>query len=285
MSNRFLLYIDILGFSQMIEGDPRKVALVFSILDDLNVHQHNAFKTIAFSDTILVYNPRLATSNSSRSYYVWYLIEFAEDLQHRLTGHDVYFRAVLTEGDFSHYPLKNIECFFGEALNRAHSKEKKIPSIGLFLDHRYSRFNRYFDLVQFDDEYDFVYLTRSLGYLQQYTGGRYPFRDRAIEDQAPHVPWQVRFLQDVHSNMRNNPSPEIRTKHLTAWDLYARHFPELTRILSDNKFSLASLGGPDAWRAEAKAMERDIKSGYRVNKSFHQWLRLHARRRQRLTCR
>ena len=60
-------------------------------------------------------------SSASRSYYVWYLIEFAEDLQHRLTGQDVYFRAVLTTGDFSHYPLENIECFFGEALIRAYS--------------------------------------------------------------------------------------------------------------------------------------------------------------------
>jgi hypothetical protein len=67
MSNRCLLYIDVLGFSQMIECDPRKVALVYSILDDLNVHRHNAFKAIAFSDTILAYNPRQATSGSSRS--------------------------------------------------------------------------------------------------------------------------------------------------------------------------------------------------------------------------
>jgi hypothetical protein len=285
MNNRFLLYIDILGFSQMIADDPRKVSLVYSVLDSLNVHRHHAFKTIAFSDTILVYNPRQATSSSERSYYVWYLIEFAEDLQLRLTGHEVYFRAILTTGDFSHYPRENIECFFGEALVRAHSKEKRIPSIGLFLDRRCSGFNRYFEVAQFDSEYDFVYLTRSLGYLQRHSGGRYPFRDPAIEDAAPDVPWQVRFLEGVYRNMRSHPSPDVRAKHLTAWDLYARQFPDLTRALSDNNFSLAALGGPDTWRTTAKAMETAIKEEYQASKPLHYCQRPRAKRQQRLTSR
>src|SRR5258706_9859405 len=79
-AERFLLYIDILGFAQMSRSEPRKVARVYSILDSLNVHRHDMFKTIVFSDTILVYNLQLASSKSERDYLVWYLIEFAEDL-------------------------------------------------------------------------------------------------------------------------------------------------------------------------------------------------------------
>ena len=87
--DRFLLYIDILGFSEMTNNEPRKVARVYSILDELNVHRHNSFKTIVFSDTVLVYNPDLAETDEERQYLVWYLIEFAEDLHHRLTGQDI----------------------------------------------------------------------------------------------------------------------------------------------------------------------------------------------------
>jgi hypothetical protein len=75
MSDRFLLYIDILGFSEMTQKEPRKVARTYAILDSLNVHKHNAFKTIVFSDTVLVYNPRPAETDDDKSYYVGYLIE------------------------------------------------------------------------------------------------------------------------------------------------------------------------------------------------------------------
>ncbi len=87
--NRFLLYIDILGFSGMTMHEPKKVARLYSIIDSLNVHKHNLFKTIVFSGTVLVYNPVLANTRAERDYLVWYLIEFAEDLHHRLTGQNV----------------------------------------------------------------------------------------------------------------------------------------------------------------------------------------------------
>lgn len=264
MGDRFLLYIDILGFAEMTKREPRKVARVYSILDSLNVHHHRAFKTIVFSDTVLVYNPDLATTDEQRKYLVWYLIEFAEDLHHRLTGQDIHFRAILTAGDFSHYPLQNIECFFGEALVNAYMREKEIPSIGLFIDDRCSKYNEYFRVAPFDAEYSFVYLNRSLESLEQYTGGKYPFRDRAIEDQTPHTPWQVRFLRDVHENMRNHRSPAVRTKFLTAWDFYAKRFPGMTEALSRSSFLVSALGGEGAWREEAEAMEKSIKFNKRI---------------------
>jgi hypothetical protein len=49
--NRFLLYIGILGFSDMNQNDPREVARSYSILNKLNAHKDDDFKTIVFSDT------------------------------------------------------------------------------------------------------------------------------------------------------------------------------------------------------------------------------------------
>ncbi len=264
MSERFLLYIDILGFSDMTDREPRKVARTYAILDSLNVHRHDAFKTIVFSDTVLVYNPEPARSIEECQYLVWYLTEFAEDLHHRLTGQDIYFRAVLTAGDFSHYPLKNIECFFGRALISAYTREKGIPSIGLFMDKSCVEYNRYFRIAPFDSDTSFVYLNRSIEDLTDYTGDKYPFRDRAIEDQAPYLPWQVKHLQDVHSNMRGHKVPAVRAKFLTAWDFYARRYPGLTRALVDGNFQVSALGGAGAWAKEVAAMESSIKYFKRI---------------------
>ncbi len=262
--DRFLLYIDILGFSEMTNNEPRKVARVYSILDELNVHRHNSFKTIVFSDTVLVYNPDLAETDEEPQYLVWYLIEFAEDLHHRLTGQDIFFRAILTSGSFAHYQLENIECFFGQALVRAYSSEKNIPSLGLFIDNYCQKFNRFFRVAEFDESLSFVYLNRSLETLVEYSGGTFPITEYGIIDQAPYVPWQVRFLSDVHRNMREHKSPVVRTKFLTAWDFYAKRYPELVKALVDSDFSLSSLAPDAAWKGEVIAMNKDIKHFKRI---------------------
>ncbi|PTQ78759.1 hypothetical protein C8R26_10174 [Nitrosomonas oligotropha] len=262
--DRFLLYIDILGFAEMTKREPRKVARIYSILDRLNVHSHNSFRTIVFSDTVLVYNPELATTDKERQHLVWYLTEFAEDLHHRFTGQDVYFRAILTSGSFAHYHLDNVECFFGEALVNAYLSEKSIPSLGLFIDSYCEKFNRFFRLAKFNEDYSFVYLNRSLETLEEYTGGKYPITDFGITDQAPHTPWQVRFLQDVYQNMRQHKSPMVRTKFLTAWDFYAKRYPSLTQVLVENNFALSSLAPKNAWSEESESMKKDIKYYKRI---------------------
>ena len=263
-TNRFLLYIDILAFSQMTHTEPRKVARAYSILDSLNVHKHSAFKTIVFSDTVLVYNAAPVATSEERDYLVWYLIEFAEDLQHRFTGQDIYFRAVITTGSFSHYQLKNIECFYGEALINAYQREKTIPSIGLFIDSACNAHNKYFRTAPFDEHVHFVYLNRDLEYLDQYAAGVYPCVDPALEDQAPHMPWQVRFLRDVYSQMRLNPDPAVRTKYLNAWDFYSRRYPAMLHELAQSNFSLSALAGRTAWETESEVMLKDIKSFRRI---------------------
>ena len=262
--DRFLLYIDILGFAEMTKREPRKIARVYSILDSLNVHRHRSFKTIVFSDTILVYNPNLAGSDQERNYLVWYLIEFAEDLHHRVTGQDIFFRAMLTSGSFSHYRLDNVECFFGQALVDAYMSEKGIPSLGLFIDNYCNQYNEYFRVAQFNDDLSFVYPNRSLENLDKHSGGEYPVTEPSLLDQAPHAPWQVRFLQDVYDNMRNHKSPAVRTKFLTAWDFYSKRYPAMTQALINGHFSLSSIGSAGAWRIESQNMGMDIKRFKRI---------------------
>src|SRR5882672_11004861 len=94
---KYLLYIDILGFADLVRRDPHQVEKIYGVLDTLNVHRHKVFRTIVFSDTVLVYNRQdpKPTDTAAHEYIVWYSIEFAEDLHHRLIGQGLYFRAVL----------------------------------------------------------------------------------------------------------------------------------------------------------------------------------------------
>src|SRR5690606_31638824 len=119
---------------------------------------------------------------------------------------DIYFRAVLTSGQFSHYELQNVECFFGKALISAYRREKEIPAMGLFIDDTCMQYNRYFRTADFGNGLHFVYLNRHLEYLHEATGDKYPLKDSSLVDGACFVPWQVRYLKDVHKQMRSNES-------------------------------------------------------------------------------
>lgn len=258
-ADRYLLYIDILGFEKLALEERSKVERIYRILDSLNAHKHPNFKTIAFSDTILVYNPDAVTNRQEAEYIVWYLSEFAEDLHHRFTGQDLYFRAVLVAGDFSHYKLDNIECFFGHALIDAYKREKGLPGIGLFISDECNALNKYFRTARFNDGLSFVYLNRSLEYLHEFTGDRYPAPYPEVSDVSPHAPWGVEFLRGVYIAMRQNPDPSIRAKYLATWDFYARRYPGMLKALVDSDFSLSSLAYKDAWKDEVTAMRKGIR--------------------------
>lgn len=261
---RFLLYIDILGFKDMTLNDPRKVARVYAILDKLNVHDHPNFKTIVFSDTILTYNPEFVESKEDREYIVWYLTEFAEDLYSRLVGQDIYFRAILVGGDFHHFQLDNVQCFFGGALIRAYLAEQGMPFFGLVMHKDCVAYNRFFRLEEFNDEFSFVYLSRPMEQLHSLGAKSYPVSFREVDDMAPNMPESARFLQDTYTLMRSRREPHIRAKALTVWDFYSRRYPEIVSALITSNFSVDALGPIGAWKSEKAALEENIKYYKRI---------------------
>ena len=259
MSDRFLLYIDILGFTEMVAKDPRKVARVYSILDTLKVHKHNSFTTIVFSDTILVYNNGAPTNDYDRKYLVMYLTEFAEDLHDRLIGQDIYFRATLVAGEFFHYELDHVDCFYGSALIKAHKAEKDIPSLGLFMDNECAKFNQTFHLTRFNDEFSYVYLNQHLENLNKHAFGVFPtVFNPPVGDVAPDVFGQIKFLQHIHDQMRSHPLPHVRSKFLTAWDFHKKRYPQMLRVLEDNQFKADSLGASSGWLDLEKVHNQNV---------------------------
>jgi len=280
LSDRYLLYIDLLGFADMTVREPRKVARLYSIIDSLNVHRHEVFKTIVFSDTILVYNHTEPKSDADRDYLVWYLIEFAEDLHHRFTGQDAYFRGVICSGDFDHYNLKNIQCFYGGALVNAYLSEKAIDCAGLFIDSTCNNHNKYFRTAKYTDHLHFVYLNRHLEYLDQYCGGIYPCQEVNMFDHAPYAPYQVRYLADLYRTMRSHHSPRARIKLLGNWDYHALRYPQMTGILAQNDFDISALTPKTNWSETVNAMESSIKHFKRIGAGTPHSIRISSKPRK-----
>ena len=270
MPTKYLLYIDILGFADLVKRDPLQVEKIYGVLDSLNVHRDRIFRTIVFSDTVVVYNyidPKPGDAKTHES-IVWYSIEFAEDLHHRLTGQGLYFRAVLVSGEFQHYALENIDCFFGAALIDAYAREKQIPSIGLFIDTTCNQYNRFFRTEHFGDRLHFVYLNRSVESLQQETNGKFPVDQDLLDSNYPHLAWQVRFFRDVHSMMRTHPVPTVRTKFLTAWDFYKRRYPKILTALEEGGFDMKVFNPDFNWSQQLRALAKDIKHFQMAGKQF-----------------
>lgn len=260
---RFLLYIDILGFKEMTLRDRRKVARIYAILDKLNVHRHPNFKTIVFSDTILTYNPVEVHNDGDREYLVWYLTEFAEDLHHRLIGQDIWFRAVLVSGEFNHYNLQNIECFFGESLISAYLSEKNLPMMGLAMHDSCLPYNRFFKLDRFNNDYSFVYLARQLEQIQEFTED-FPTPYGNMSDISPLFPEAARFLSDLHLLMRQHNDPSVRAKALATWDFYNRRYPKILSALLANDFDLTAIAPQGEWAEEAQTLKQNISYYKRI---------------------
>jgi hypothetical protein len=86
MTDRFLLYIDLLGFSEIVRTKQEALRKLFQVLDKSNAHKHGDFKVIQFSDTLLVYNKPDVDSNEDKRYCSMYLCEFAQEIQYMLLG-------------------------------------------------------------------------------------------------------------------------------------------------------------------------------------------------------
>ena len=261
MTAKYLLYIDMLGFSELTRNRPDEVRRLYSIIENLNCHKHDAFRVIVFSDTLLVYNLADPFFEYDHRYCVMFLIEFAQDLLYRLAGKNQFFRGVLTYGDFEHAQPRQVERFFGAALLKAYEDEKCIPCTGLFLHSTCQRFNEIFPTAAFNTEYSFVYLNQSLDRLYSGQLGEIPVAKDLLEDSDSQwsLAKDIRYLADVHIAMRSHPDPRVRQKHLMTWDFYSRRYPTLTALLEQNDFDPKCVSPDFDWR-EAY---RRIHEGYR----------------------
>ncbi len=249
---RFLLYIDILNFSNLAKG---KVGELYEIINKLHVHRHDVFTTIIFSDTILVYNKSHARGLEDVRYLVMYLCEFAQDLFYRLIGRDIHFRAYITCADFAHYPMENIkDVFYGEALIEAYNAEKKIQAMGLFMSNLVVPYSDIFKTSRFNGRCRFVYIMQS---LQRYSARRqdYPLDPASIVDTDAIwlLAYDIRYLQTIfiHKNNMALP-PRVRRKYETTWRLLMKQHGGFMSTLEESGFDPRAIS-PCDW---AEPIER-----------------------------
>ncbi len=246
---KYLLYIDILGFANLVKSNQKKVHYLYKIIDELNVHRHDAFKTIVFSDTILAYNKDDPINDEGHRYCSMYSCEFAQDLLYRLIGKEIYFRAVIDYDEFEHAKMKNIEKYFGKALINCYTSEKNTNSIGLFITNQANKYQTIFPTIQYDENLHFVFIQQYLyRFEQECQGLEFSMIDQL--DYSFPIVREIRIMKDVYEKMYSNDiSPKIRGKFQNYWLTYKKKCPWIINKWEENKFDMNKFIPSESWKS------------------------------------
>ena len=240
MANKLFLYIDILGFKELIKSG-ENIYDLYNVIDELNVHTDNDFKCIVFSDTILVYGNDFWLNAVNQG--IMWLIEFSQDLFYRLIVKDIHFRAYVTFGEFEHYKLKNIEAYYGDALVNCYEREKEIKCVGVFLDPRLVSMCDIFHVTKYDETAYFVHVMQHLDEVS-WPYEEYPIPGEIIESTG--MEWWIayffRYLENIYKHASDTSLPEpVRLKYQNAWSMISKRHPGPTRRLADFNFDLGEI--------------------------------------------
>jgi len=244
MEKRLFLYLDILGFTELLK-DPNDVEELYQIVDRLNVFSHDTFRCIVFSDTLLIYETTCIGSNTADlSVSIMWLCEFAQDLLYRLISTDRHFRAILTLGEFKCSNLENIQYYYGNALVETYNYEKRIHSTGLFIHKSLTRYSDIFKTTAYDSEYDYVYLTQDLNSISDSYDGDSDSLAYLVASQGLEglYVYDLIYLRNIYKNMRDTSLPgSTRSKYVNTWHLLQVRYKEIMDVLVSNNFNLSEL--------------------------------------------
>ena len=270
MRNRILLYIDILGFSELVSGDTGKIDDLYEVIASLNAHHHDAFRCEIFSDTILIYNVDGGDNPADVSYLLMFQCEFVKDLMHRLTNRGIVFRAVITDGSFRHYQLNEVPCYYGSALIDAHESEKNIKAIGLFMRKRLVPYSDIFPTTHFNDEYDFVYITQALNEVEVFCDSDVPGAGQRLD--ATDGTWiagpELMHLADLLRGLRSDLPEHVRLKYETTVKLYRLQYPKIIACLERNDLDIQSVVPDAEWSGVVDRLPEDFSYAIKSREEF-----------------
>lgn len=218
---RTFLYIDILGFENLVLTNPSKVNKIFKVLDRLKVHRHFALKTVVFSDTILVFN---VDESHPNHYYCTYLVEYAQELFYKLSEINIYFKGILTLGEFNFSQMNNIQAYYGFALIDAYKDEKSLDGFGLYVNKKISDEVVIFEKAPFNEKYDFILLCQSVVNLYNTTNGILPVAVSLFTetDTFHRIDEDCRFFREIKYLKLNHPNEKVRGKYQKVYDIYRK---------------------------------------------------------------
>lgn len=253
MFERFLLYVDVLGFSDLVEMKPEIVRRILAALDSSPAYDHPDFTAIQFSDTFLVFNEREVTSDYDKQYCAMYLCEFVQNLQYKLLSSNTFMRAIITYGSLedsspeSGGSLNNIRAVWGESLIKSYRLERNIQAIGTFVDETVQPHMHIFETQMYD-------IQERLWFVDIATRLRSFFPHKESEDFS-YAEYEVcttgnegLLVQDLYylkllfENSRDiEKPPRIRTKYLTTWEIYRLKYTGLCKRLEEVDFDFRKI--------------------------------------------
>lgn len=232
---RAFLYIDILGFSEMVNMKSPKISQIFEIIDTLSSFRHFAFTTILFSDTILIFNKNCKLQTH---YHITFLIEFAQQLFYRLLRIGVYYRGIITYGEFNFNRLTNIQAYWGNALLETHQDESTLDGLGLFVKNDLVTSILTFKTKMINDKYSFVFLCQSYIRLYTNTKGNLPVDYECLigTDDYCDLDKELAFFREIEWLKTYYPSYIIRRKYSTVYNWYKEETPLFFSIFEKEGF-------------------------------------------------
>ena len=184
---------------------------------------------------------------------VQWLFEFAVDLQYQLSQLNVFFRAVLLKGPFNNYKQQGVDCFYGQALIDAYTKEKDVKCVGLFLDKSSNQHHGGFSTIRHNDDLVFAYTSDSLEAHAKYSGNRVVL-DKFVLDETDDcflLSYDVKYLSQLYNFGHKHPNPDVRIKFLAALNYYEQRYPNFIRALIDSKFDVKIVCKDYDWSRQA----------------------------------
>lgn len=248
MKKVFLLYIDILGFSQLVIQKSEKIKLLYEIIDSLLPHQIKSFRIIVFSDTILITEGTGISFGDDSTRLLWYL-NFVQELFEKTFELDVSFRAILTKGEFEYKKMKNIESYYEEALIRAYNKEKEINAIGFFVDRNIWLLNSNYKTEKYDEDLNFVYTLPGFDDLSKKGVSTLLHLNNELFDIAneKEIIFSINLLERYYKYSLNHDNPKVRIKFLHTYSFYKRRYNNLLSFLELNNFNYKSICPEAKW--------------------------------------
>lgn len=257
MVDRLLLYIDLLGFSVLVQTKKDILPDLFLALDKSVVHQHGAFKVIQFSDTLLVYNEPAVDSARDKSYCAMYLCEFAQEIQYRLLGHNAFLRGLITYGKFEDTGpppsenYKHIRAFGGEALIKTYQTEKEIQAVGLFVDKTVKPYMNIFETHLYDEDQEIWFVDTATSLREKGFEGTdfsYAKEDAVTSGNECFLAYDLFYLKRLFECGHDTALlPTVRIKYLTTWEIYRQKYKGLCAALEETAFDFKKVIDID-WR-------------------------------------
>jgi hypothetical protein len=197
-----------------------------------------------------VYNSTDVIWGFDKKYIIMFLIEFVQNLLYETLGMNIWYKAVIVEGDFEHVPMKNFERYFGKALIKAYLDAKKFKYCGLLIEKRCQEFNDIFEVhnIPEDNSYYYVFVNQA---LCRYERGE--IEDNFIEeiDEQWYLAKDAFYLKQLFKGLNSSKS-DIKIKYINTCKIFEHHFPNTIEKLKKNKFHPKAFSNTVNWSEPLK---------------------------------